>query len=245
MLVGKGIKKSFGPTVALDSVDISVQRGRITVLIGPSGGGKTTLLRTLALLDLPDAGEIRIDDSTYAFPVTSRDRLAPPWPKLTIVFQQLFLWPHLSLRDNILLPLRRRGANTELLDEMVELFSMEDFIHRHPNEVSLGQRQRAALARAVILEPSYILLDEITSALDVEQTSIILKYLLTLRDRDIGLLVVTHLIGFARRLLSRREGDQIAVLDNGQLLESGDIEMLDNPKHERLKRFLAVIETGT
>jgi len=245
MLVGKNLSKRFGSTVALDGVDISVQPGRISVLIGPSGSGKTTLVRALALLDPPDKGEIGIDEKTYCFPASDRTRFAPPWPMLTVVFQQLFLWPHLTLRDNILLPLGSRRAKNGLLDEMVNLFNMEDFIHRYPNEVSLGQRQRAALARAVILEPSYILLDEITSALDVEQTSIIMKYLLTLRNRGIGLLVVTHLIGFAKRLLSRREGDRIAFLDSGQVLESGDIEMLENPQHQRLRQFLSEFEAVT
>ena len=122
---------------------------------------------------------------------------------------------------------------------------MTTFIDRYPNEVSLGQRQRAALGRAVVLEPSYILLDEITSALDVEQTSIIMRYLLTLRDRGIGLLIVTHLLGFARRLLIRREGDQIAFLDGGHLIETGDIALLDQPRDERLRRFLSAGEPVT
>jgi ABC-type polar amino acid transport system ATPase subunit len=245
MLVGRNLSKRFGPTVALDEVDISVHPGRVSVLIGPSGSGKTTLVRALALLDPPDRGEIGIEGRTYCFPAPNHTRLAPPWPMVTVVFQQLFLWPHLTLRDNILLPLGRRRADSGLLDEMVNLFNMEDFIHRYPNEVSLGQRQRAALARAVILDPSYILLDEITSALDVEQTSIIMKYLLTLRDRGIGLLVVTHLIGFARRLLSRREGDQITFLDGGRVIESGDIELLVNPQNQRLRRFLSEFEAVT
>ena len=242
MLTANGLTKSFGDTLALDDVNVSISPGRITVVIGPSGSGKTTLLRAVSLLDPPKRGEIVLEGTTYTFPLGSLPPCKPPWPKLTVVFQQLFLWPHLTLRQNILLPVNLRGGDTSSLNELLDLFRMTDFVDRYPNEVSIGQRQRAALARAVMLNPAYILLDEITSALDIEQTSIIMNYLLSLRDRGIGLLVVTHLIGFARRLLTRQEGDHIVFLDKGRVLESGGIEVLKSPRNERAIQFLAAIE---
>lgn len=243
MLIGNKITSKYNGTQLLSDVSISVPPGKMTILIGPSGGGKTTLVRALSLLDLPDTGTLSIDKKKYTFPL-SRKELAenPPWPKVTVVFQQLFLWPHLSLRDNILLSVERENDNVqEVFNEITRLFKMNDFIDQFPNEASLGQRQRAALARAVILNPSYILLDEITSALDVEQTHIILNYLLELRSRGIGLLVVTHALDFARNLLERREGDQIVFMgEGGHILETGGTELLDNPKHPRIREFLRI-----
>jgi ABC-type polar amino acid transport system ATPase subunit len=239
MLAGQKLRKTFGSLVALNDVDVSVARDKITVVIGPSGSGKTTLLRALALLDPPDRGCVSIDGTAFQFPRRNSGTLAPPWPKVTVVFQQLFLWPHLTLRENILLPLRLNGGDFARFEEVIRLFGMIDFLDRYPNEASLGQRQRAALARALVLEPHYVLLDEITSALDIEQTGIIMNYLFSLRDRGIGLMVVTHFIGFAKRILARREGDQLVFLEGGSVLESGDIGVLENPKHPRLRAFLA------
>lgn len=245
MLESHDLTKRFGAMSALDCVNIAIRPGKITVLVGPSGAGKTTLVRALSLIDPPTSGRVVIDGTSYVFPPERGPKALMPWPKVTVVFQQLFLWPHLTLRENVLLPLRHHGMDEGVLDEVAQLFKMEAFLSRYPNEVSLGQRQRAALARAVVLQPSYILLDEITSALDVEQTATILKYLLTLRDRGIGLLVVTHFLGFARRLLARREGDQIAFIDGGRILEAGDIDLLDKPQTDRLKRFLSAVEPVT
>lgn len=244
MLIGEKITKSYGMIRVLNNVSITVVPGKVTVLLGPSGAGKTTLIRTLALLSPPDQGKVEIDGETF-FPLENRSKtIKPPWPRVTVVFQELFLWPHLTLKDNILLPLKLNHMDFTSLEDITKLFGMGEFITRYPNEVSVGQRQRAALARAVILNPAYILLDEITSALDVEQTNMIMNYLMVLRDRGIGLLIVTHHLSFARRLLSRREGDQGVFLgDDGSILECGDIDIFDNPKHPRLRKFLSLDPT--
>lgn len=242
MLEGKHISKSFDETEVLHDVDITVEPGKITVLIGPSGSGKSTLLRALALLDPPDSGTVSIDETTYTFPLKEDEEITPPWPHVTAVFQQLFLWPHMTLRRNITLPVSdgRKIQHNDKLDELIELFDMADFIDRYPNEASIGQRQRVALARALVLNPSYILLDEITSALDVEQISKILTYLQALRDKGIGILIITHLINFARRA-----ADHVVFLDEGYALQVGGPEVLDSPKSKRLKQFLSVIEAAT
>ena len=243
MLTARNLSFAYndGKTI-FENVDLDIDLGGITVLIGPSGTGKTTLLRCLALLDPPQKGEIIVDEKTFSFPAPHTGNPPPPWPLLTSVFQQLFLWPHLTLRENILLPVRLRGQmdGHEELDKLIEAFDMGAFIERFPNEASLGQRQRVALARALMLKPRYLLLDEITSALDVEQIAKILGYLKTLRGQNIGIFLITHLLGFARHA-----ADQILFMDGGTITERGTPDILKNPQTERLFQFLSVIAAAS
>jgi ABC-type polar amino acid transport system ATPase subunit len=243
MLEARNLNFSYAPDrPLLKDINLKVATGGITVLIGPSGCGKTTLLRCLALLEPPQSGEIQVDEQIFHYPWAKDAIFSPPWPKLTTVFQQLFLWPHMTLRENILLPVRRRkgGSIDGELDALIEAFDMKDFIDHFPNEASLGQRQRVALARAVMLEPRYLLLDEITSALDVEQIAKILTYLKGLRGKDIGIFIITHLLGFARHA-----ADQVVFMANGEIAESGGAEILRNPQTERLGQFLSVIAAAS
>ena len=235
MYTAKNIHKSLQSKPVIRGVDVLVKPKSITAIIGPSGGGKTTLLRALSLIEPPDMGTVAIDGQSYDFP-TDNAAFVPPWPKMTVVFQQLFLWPHLTLRQNLLLPIEdaMTDAKQNLVDEVIEFFDMAHFIDRYPSEVSGGQKQRLALARAIVLEPSYLLLDEITSALDVEQIARILEFLLLVRDRGCGILLVTHHLNFAKRTAS-----QIICLDQGQVLEQGGAEILENPKNDRFRSFLS------
>lgn len=240
MLVGNELYKSYGSTAALCGVTVTVQSGQITVVIGPSGGGKSTLIRALSLLDPPDSGTVKLDNTTYEYPWRNGTGFKPPWPTVTVVFQQLFLWPHLTIRDNILLPLRNaeRLNAANRAEELIDSFGMGEYAGRHPNEVSLGQRQRAALARAVALRPKYLLLDEITSALDVEHVGKILDYLKKLRDEGTGILIVTHLIGFAKGA-----ADQVVFMENGSIVEEGGPDLLLRPRNGRLARFLSLVDS--
>lgn len=238
MLIGKKITKKFGENPVLDKVNISIERGKITTLIGPSGSGKTTLLRVMSLLEQADSGAVSIDGIDYRHPGEDEDAILP-WPKISVVFQQLFLWPHLTLRQNILLPLGKE-KDLSYMEELLVMFDMNEFVDRYPNQASLGQRQRTALVRALVLEPDYLLLDEITSALDIEQVAVVLKHVQTLRDRGVGILIVTHLLNFAQRA-----SDQIVFLDHGKVLEAGGKEVLTKPKHKRIKKFLSIIESAS
>ncbi len=231
-LEARGVRKSLGGQEVLRGADLAVAPGAITCLIGPSGCGKTTLLRALAFLDLPDGGALALDDQAWDFPLAG----APPapWPEVTAVFQSLFLWPHLTLRENIMLPARRRNPNAEKdIRGLAALLDMEHFLDKHPNQASGGQRQRAALARALILNPRYVLLDEITSALDLEQSAKILTKLTHLRERGIGVLLITHTLDFARRA-----ADLVVFMDAGRVAEAGGPEILDRPATPRLAAFL-------
>lgn len=242
MLRAENLSKSFGDNPVLRDVSVSLKPGTITTIIGPSGTGKTTLLRALAMTDLPDVGEISVDDQKYSFPAPQDQKLSPPpWPRVTAVFQQLFLWPHLSLRENILMPARNfpRATMEAELQELITVLEMQSFIDRFPNEASLGQRQRIALARALMLQPRYVLMDEVTSALDIEQVVNILNFLPRLKERGIGVLLITHALNFARNA-----ADTILFMDQGTVVERGDVSLLDNPKTPRLQQFLSMVQAA-
>ncbi|MDX6404512.1 MAG: polar amino acid transport system ATP-binding protein [Blastocatellia bacterium] len=240
MLTALNIHKMLGQKQVLANVNASIAPGQITALIGPSGGGKSTFLRTLSFLDPPDSGIIEVDDVNYTFPNKNGNRPFP-WPKVTIVFQQLFLWPHLTIRQNISLPGKNSNGHGPggSVDELIALFDLDEFAGRYPNQVSLGQRQRAAIARALALEPKYLLLDEITSALDVEHVGRLLNHIKALRAKGTGILLVTHLIGFAERA-----ADQILFMESGAIVEAGGPELLSAPKSKRLTEFLSLVGTA-
>lgn len=241
MLQITNITKKFGNLLALDNVSLTIEPGTITSIIGPSGSGKTTLLKTIGMLELAESGTISIDDALYEFPTASIEN-REPWPKLTIMFQQLFIWPHLTLKENILLPLGDQISidQQKQFDDLVKLFQMSQFIDRYPNEVSLGQRQRSAIVRALMLNPKYLLLDEITSSLDVEQIAVILSHLDDIKKRGVGIILVTHLLNFAKTV-----SDQVVFLEHGKIVVSGDKTILDNSTNERLQQFTSLIKKAT
>jgi ABC-type polar amino acid transport system ATPase subunit len=241
MLSARGLQKRYpGQHPVLDDVHVDVAPGSITALLGANGCGKSTLLRSLALLEATDSGVVLVDGREYR-PAATGDFLPSPWPTVTMVFQQLFLWPHLTIRRNIGLAQSRTadGDAGERLAEVVRAFELELLLDRYPNEISLGQRQRVALARAVAVRPRYLLLDEVTSALDIEHVTTLLGYLENLRQTGLGILLVTHLIGFARQA-----SDRVLFMSNGRIVEDGDPRVLSSPRTPELARFLSVVEAS-
>ena len=238
MLRAKNITKSYGKHLVLDDVSLELAPGTITTIVGPSGSGKSTLLKALSLLESPDSGSVSLNGTIYKFAPGQKNRITPPWPEITVVFQQLFLWPHMTLRQNIALPLKKFGKKKALdtVNLLIDQLDMKNFADRYPNEVSIGQRQLAAIARAFALQPRFLLLDEITSALDIEYVTAILKELNRLRDQGIGVLLVTHIIGFARRSAS-----QVLFMDKGKIVETGGPEILTEPKTERMRKFISLV----
>jgi len=240
MLKCKDIVLAYRGKRVLNNVSVEVEPGRVTAIIGPSGAGKSSLLRCLAFIDSPASGAVTMDGDEYLASESTTFPLRTPWPEVTAVFQQFFLWPHLTLRKNISLPLElRKVKDIEIrITRLIDQFSMSDFVNRFPNEVSGGQRQRAALARALALEPKYLLMDEITSALDAVQAAAIVNHMTVLKDAGIGILMITHHLGFLRRA-----ADSIVYMQDGEIVEAGGKEILDIPATPELKTFLSAFNS--
>lgn len=240
MLTGTALRKNLNDSQALQGVDIAIAPGEATVVVGPNGAGKSVLIRALSLIDPPDMGVVTIDDRMFSFPATTGKHVAPPWPNVTVCFQQLFLWPHLTLRQSATLPLRHRPSadSTGSMSALAEELGIDHLLDRYPNECSLGERQRASLLRALLLRPTYLLCDEITAAMDVEAAYVVLEILSRELRRGMGLLMVTHQLGFAARVATT-----VAFLEGGQVKEKGGPSILSSPVSERMRRFVAIMES--
>ncbi len=232
MFILSDVEKSYNNTLALREVTCRIPLNTMTAVMGPSGSGKSTLLRLLSFLERPDKGTVTLDLHARQFSSVNGIK---PWPQVTCVFQKQFLWPHLTLRRNIALPLNSLNAGQvkAKLDELIVLFEMQEFIDRYPNEVSGGQAQRAALARAFALAPAVILLDEAHAGLDLEQQESLNQHMLKLRASGVCLIIVTHSLNFARRY-----ADFLIVLEEGRVTDFGGQNVLSEPKSSYFRRVL-------
>jgi polar amino acid transport system ATP-binding protein len=238
----RGVTKQFGPRSVLAGVDLTVPPGETVALIGPSGGGKSTLLRCINGLTRFDAGEIRVG------PHELRGGTKPPSPVTAMAIRRLFgmifqdfqLFPHLTALGNVMeAPVHVLGLPPpEARDRAIKLLQrvgLADRADAHPKELSGGQKQRVAIARALAMEPCGLLCDEITSALDPELKHEVLEVLEELKQEGLTLIVVTHELGFARR-----SADRIVVLDGGRVIEDGTPDQIfDCPQMPRTQRFLS------
>ncbi len=238
-LVLENICKRFGQQLVLDSVSASLDTVHTLVLIGPSGGGKSTLLRILAGLIPPDSGCMTIDNEPVLFqePFLRNHRR-----RIGTVFQAFNLFPHLSALRNITLPLIEvHGLSASDADEraheILKRFKLEDHSQKRPAALSGGQRQRVAIARAIAIRPRLLLFDEPTSALDPEMTAEVLEMIQELRHEGRDFVLVTHQMGFARGI-----ADQVGFLANGRIAELGSVEQVFNrPTSRECADFLTRI----
>ena len=245
-------RKSFGKTEVLKDISLSVEQGQVVAIIGPSGGGKSTLLRCMTLLETLDAGSLAYGDvkvaeadSTGKAVYGGKDVLAQAKKRYGLVFQNFNLFPHFTVLQNVtdaLISVQKRpkeealARGRELLAKM-GLADKEDMV---PCELSGGQQQRVAIARALALDPDVLFFDEPTSALDPELTQEVLRVIRELADERMTMVIVTHEMAFARDV-----ADRVAFMDGGVIVEEGPAQqVINNPQHNRTKAFLARFQEG-
>lgn len=234
----KHVTKRYGQRTILDDVSLEVEAGETVALIGPSGGGKSTLLRCINGLTPFDAGEIQI--GPHVLTAAGDHQTAAQVRRLFgMIFQDFQLFPHFTALENVmeapLQVLRQPAAEASArAQKLLSRVGLAERAGHYPRQLSGGQKQRVAIARALAMEPKGLLCDEITSALDPELKCEVLDTLLELKQEGLTLIVVTHEIGFARRA-----ADRVAVLADGRVIEYGPPEqVLERPSTERTQRFL-------
>jgi polar amino acid transport system ATP-binding protein len=231
------VHKAFGDNPVLRGVSLDVDEHEVVTLIGASGSGKSTLLRCVDLLEPIDAGAILLDGVDVTWPGFDANEVRR---KVGIVFQSFNLFPHLSVMQNVTLAPRkalglRRDVAKERGMELLTRFGLGDRAGDYPDRLSGGQQQRVAIVRALAMEPTIMLFDEITSALDPELVGEVLDVVRELKDAGLTMVLATHEMSFAREIATR-----VAFLDGGVVAELGTpAEIFDNPQEARTRQFLA------
>ena len=238
MISLRNVSKRFGTLRVIEGVSLDVERGEVLCLIGSSGSGKSTLLQCINGLEPIDGGSIEVDGVSVHDKRTDLNRLRQ---KLGIVFQQYNTFPHLTALENVALALRvvkrmsRAEAETTALQHLAYV-GLGDKKDAFPSRLSGGQQQRVAIARALAMAPHYMLLDEVTSALDPELVAEVLQSLRQLRADGMAMLIVTHEMTFAREI-----ADRVAFFDRGRLAEVGPPgQIFEAPQDERTAKFLGM-----
>ena len=236
MIEIKGLKKSFGDLQVLKGIDLCVQQGEVISIIGASGSGKSTLLYCINGLEAIHGGQILVDNVDVHASATDLNILRQ---KIGMVFQQYNAFPHLTTLENVALAPRivlgkSKSEALELAKAQLAHVGLGDKFDAYPSRMSGGQQQRLAIARALAMEPSYMLFDEVTSALDPELVGEVLDTMRLLSDAGMTMLVVTHEIGFARDV-----SDRVAYVHEGLIEEIGPpSSVIADPQSEHAKRFL-------
>ncbi|MHB0927372.1 MAG: amino acid ABC transporter ATP-binding protein [Candidatus Nanopelagicales bacterium] len=232
-----GIWKNYGTLEVVKDASLSAAAGEVICIIGPSGSGKSTMLRCMNGLEERRAGRILLDgqDTSLLDINTLRQRIG-------MVFQQFNLFPHMTVEQNVMLALRHvRGVDKDAAREMAQArlaeVGLRDKAPYRPAQLSGGQQQRVAIARALAMEPAVMLFDEVTSALDPELVKGVLDLMASLAARGMTMVVVTHEMGFARKVANR-----VVFMDAGRVVETGSPgELFENPRSTRLQRFLSQV----
>lgn len=233
------VQKFYKQSHILHGIDLEVQQGEVVVILGPSGCGKSTLLRCINGLEPIQEGEIHLQG-------IGRLGQDLPWnsvrQQIGMVFQNYELFKHMNVIDNILLgPLkaqkRQRAEVEQLADQLLQRVGLLDRKYDYPSNLSGGQKQRIAIVRALVMKPKVILLDEITAALDPEMVREVLDVVLKLAQEGMTMLIVTHEMGFARKV-----ADRIIFMDKGRIIEQSEPEVFfQHPQTERARTFLNIL----
>lgn len=235
----KNLKKSFGKLEVLKGIDEKIYKGEVVSIIGPSGGGKSTFLRCLNLLETPTEGHVYFEGQELNPDSTDLDKHRQ---KIGMVFQQFNVFPHLTVLENItitpILELKTPKAQAE--KEAIELLKkvgLEDKKDEYPRKLSGGQKQRLAIVRALAMHPDVILCDEPTSALDPEMVKGVLEVIKELANQGMTIVIVTHEMGFARET-----SDRVLFMDEGIIQEQGTPEdIFEHPQNPRTIKFLSQV----
>ena len=235
----EGLTKNFGSLRVLRGIDCTVSASEVVCVIGPSGSGKSTFLRCLNGLEEASGGRVLVHGISVHDNGTDIDALRS---EIGMVFQRFNLFPHKTVMENIALaPMKVRGLTPVQANErahaLLDKVGLLDKIDAYPNQLSGGQQQRVALARALAMQPAIMLFDEPTSALDPEMVGEVLSVMQTLAEEGMTMIVVSHEMGFARRV-----ADRVLFMDEGLIVEAGTPgEIFDTPTEERTRRFLSSV----
>lgn len=238
LLRAENIHKSYGKDKILDGISFEVKRGECIIIVGPSGTGKSTLLRCINYLVPPEKGHIWFNGREVDRKNVNRIRL-----KMSMVFQDFALFDHLTALSNVMIGLTK-GKNVDAatareiaIGKLTDM-GLAERMNAYPGELSGGQKQRVGIARALAMEPELILFDEPTSALDPELIGEVLEIMKSLANKNMTMIVVTHEMGFARSA-----GDRMFFMEGGKIIEEGPIKQLfSNPKEKRTGEFLNKLE---
>ncbi len=239
LIEAKDLRKSFGKLEVLKGINEKIYKGEVVSIIGPSGGGKSTFLRCLNLLEIPTGGHVYFEGEELNADSTDLDAHRQ---KIGMVFQQFNVFPHLTVLNNITITpmLEKKVSKADAEKEGMELLKMvglEEKANEYPRKLSGGQKQRLAIVRAMAMHPDVMLFDEPTSALDPEMVKGVLEVIQKLAESGMTCVIVTHEMGFAKKISNR-----VLFIDGGVIAEEGTPEELfDHPKNERTKEFLAQV----
>lgn len=239
MLEVRGLKKTFGEHTVLDGVDLQVFQGEVVAIIGPSGTGKSTLLRCINLLEMPEEGSIRLSKVEVSAPNISRQQQYQLRGQSSMVFQQYSLFSNKTALENIMAPLllvqkMDKPQAEKKAQDVLRMVGLADKANEYPSRLSGGQQQRIGIGRAMVTGPKLVLLDEPTSSLDPELVGGVLEVIRKLAARHMTMLLTTHEMGFARSV-----ADRVIFLADGKVQEQGTPQQIfDHPQSGRLKSFL-------